>query len=58
MVPGGNRGIGLETCRHLARRGLRVILTGRDLAQAQAAARLAANGDRAATGEGPARIAW
>ena len=38
MVTGGNRGIGLETCRQLARRGLRVILAGRDLAKAQAAA--------------------
>jgi len=49
VVTGGNRGIGLETCRQLARRGLRVILTGRDLAQAQAvAARLGADGGRGA----------
>ena len=53
VVTGGNRGIGLETCRQLARRGLRVILTGRDLGQAQAAAaRLEANGSSA----GPARV--
>ena len=38
MVTGGNRGIGLETCRQLAQRGLRVILAGRDLAKAEAAA--------------------
>ncbi|HVP40115.1 MAG TPA: SDR family oxidoreductase [Candidatus Saccharimonadales bacterium] len=30
LVTGGNRGIGLEVCRQLARRGLRVILTARD----------------------------
>lgn len=30
LVTGANRGIGLEACRQLARRGLRVILTSRD----------------------------
>jgi len=29
LVTGANRGIGLETCRQLASRGLRVILTSR-----------------------------
>jgi NAD(P)-dependent dehydrogenase (short-subunit alcohol dehydrogenase family) len=29
LVTGGNRGIGYETCRQLARRGMRVVLTGR-----------------------------
>lgn len=30
LVTGGNRGIGLEICRQLARKGLKVILTARD----------------------------
>jgi NAD(P)-dependent dehydrogenase (short-subunit alcohol dehydrogenase family) len=30
LITGGNRGIGLETCRALADQGLRVILTARD----------------------------
>jgi len=30
LVTGGNRGIGLETCRQLAARGLNVILASRD----------------------------
>lgn len=30
LVTGGNRGIGLEVCRQLAARGLRVVLTARD----------------------------
>jgi len=30
LVTGGNRGLGLETCRQLARLGLRVLLTARD----------------------------
>src|SRR3954462_6716319 len=38
LVTGGNRGIGLEVCRQLAARGLRVILTARDPAKAETAA--------------------
>jgi NAD(P)-dependent dehydrogenase (short-subunit alcohol dehydrogenase family) len=30
VITGGNRGLGLETCRELASRGLHVILTSRD----------------------------
>lgn len=30
LVTGANRGLGLETCRQLASRGLRVVMTGRD----------------------------
>lgn len=46
VVTGGNRGIGLEICRQLARHeDLHVILTSRDLAKGQAAAQaLAAEG--------------
>jgi NAD(P)-dependent dehydrogenase (short-subunit alcohol dehydrogenase family) len=45
VVTGGNRGLGLETCRQLAARGLRVVLTARDQNQgAQAAAELMRNG--------------
>jgi NAD(P)-dependent dehydrogenase (short-subunit alcohol dehydrogenase family) len=45
VVTGANRGLGFETCRQLARRGLRVILTSRDPARGvAAAARLAAEG--------------
>ncbi len=44
-MTGGNRGIGLEVCRQLARRGLRVFLTAREGAKAHAAAaRLIADG--------------
>lgn len=39
VVTGGNRGIGLEVCRELARRGLMVVLASRDEARGQAAAR-------------------
>ncbi len=39
VVTGGNRGIGLEICRQLAKRGLRVILTARDPAKGRAAAK-------------------
>jgi NAD(P)-dependent dehydrogenase (short-subunit alcohol dehydrogenase family) len=38
LVTGGNRGIGHEVCRQLAGRGLRVVLTGRDVRSAEAAA--------------------
>jgi NAD(P)-dependent dehydrogenase (short-subunit alcohol dehydrogenase family) len=38
VVTGGNRGIGFETCRQLAKRGLRVILAARDEARGRAAA--------------------
>jgi NAD(P)-dependent dehydrogenase (short-subunit alcohol dehydrogenase family) len=39
LVNGANRGIGLEVCRQLAARGLRVMLTARDLSKAQETAR-------------------
>lgn len=39
VVTGGNRGIGLETCRQLAALGHRVVLTARDAAKGEAAAR-------------------
>ena len=38
LVTGANRGIGKEVCRQLAQRGVRVLLTARDLAKAEAAA--------------------
>jgi NAD(P)-dependent dehydrogenase (short-subunit alcohol dehydrogenase family) len=38
IVTGGNRGIGLEVCRGLARRGMRVILGSRELASGEEAA--------------------
>lgn len=45
IVTGGNRGIGLEVCRQLAGRGIRVILGSRDAARGAVAAReLAAAG--------------
>ncbi len=37
LVTGGNRGLGLETCRQLARRGHQVILTSRNEAKGRAA---------------------
>ena len=37
VVTGGNKGIGFEICRQLAERGLRVVLTSRDIAKGQAA---------------------
>jgi NAD(P)-dependent dehydrogenase (short-subunit alcohol dehydrogenase family) len=39
VVTGGNRGIGFEVCRQLARSGLRVVLTARGDDAAEAAAR-------------------
>ena len=38
IVTGGNRGLGLETCRQLAQKGYGVVLTARDRSQAEAAA--------------------
>jgi NAD(P)-dependent dehydrogenase (short-subunit alcohol dehydrogenase family) len=46
LVTGGNRGIGLEVCRQLARKGLRVWLAARDVAAGrEAAAELAREGE-------------
>jgi NAD(P)-dependent dehydrogenase (short-subunit alcohol dehydrogenase family) len=39
IVTGGNRGLGHECCRQLAALGYRVVLTARDTAQGEAAAR-------------------
>ena len=39
VVTGGNRGMGLETCRALGRQGFHVLLTSRDLNAAQQATR-------------------
>ena len=39
LVTGANRGIGLEVCRQLAARGFHVLLTARDPAKADVAAR-------------------
>jgi NAD(P)-dependent dehydrogenase (short-subunit alcohol dehydrogenase family) len=39
LVTGANRGIGLEVCRQLASKGFVVLLTARDAAKAEAAAR-------------------
>jgi NAD(P)-dependent dehydrogenase (short-subunit alcohol dehydrogenase family) len=38
LVTGGNRGIGFEACRQLARTGLRVVLTARDAVRGEEAA--------------------
>ena len=38
VVTGANRGIGFETCRQLAKKGIHVILTSRDEAKGKAAA--------------------
>ncbi len=37
VVTGANRGIGFETCRQLAKKGIQVILTSRDRAKGEAA---------------------
>ena len=37
LVTGANRGMGLETCRQLLGRGMRVVMTGRDTAALQRA---------------------
>jgi NAD(P)-dependent dehydrogenase (short-subunit alcohol dehydrogenase family) len=38
LVTGANRGIGLETCRQLAQKGFRVLLTSRERVGGEAAA--------------------
>jgi len=38
VITGANRGLGLETCRQLAQRGQRVVLTSRDPAKGEVAA--------------------
>jgi len=38
LVTGGNRGLGLQTCRELAERGYQVILASRDIERGKAAA--------------------
>jgi NAD(P)-dependent dehydrogenase (short-subunit alcohol dehydrogenase family) len=40
LVTGANRGLGFETCRQLAQLGLTVILSARDLAKGQIAAKI------------------
>ncbi|MCW5882696.1 MAG: SDR family oxidoreductase [Anaerolineae bacterium] len=46
VVTGGNRGLGLETCRQLAGRAYHVILTSRDAARGEAAAASLRQGGR------------
>ncbi len=48
MVTGGNRGLGLETCRQLAQQGYGVVLAARDLTQAKRAAATLASASAAA----------
>src|SRR5215831_11227595 len=40
VVTGGNKGIGFEICRQLARKGIDVILTARDATRGQKAAQV------------------
>jgi NAD(P)-dependent dehydrogenase (short-subunit alcohol dehydrogenase family) len=44
LVTGANRGIGLEISRRLAARGLRVVMSGRDLPEVEQAAAGGARG--------------
>ena len=44
VVTGGNRGIGLEICRGLARAGVHVVVCSRDLAAGEQAAQLVRQG--------------
>jgi NAD(P)-dependent dehydrogenase (short-subunit alcohol dehydrogenase family) len=39
LVTGGDRGLGFETCRHLAQLGLSVILSARDITKGEKAAK-------------------
>jgi NAD(P)-dependent dehydrogenase (short-subunit alcohol dehydrogenase family) len=61
VVTGGNRGIGLEVSRQLAAKGLKVVLTARDLGKAREAA-MSLPGDAVPFGldvtdpEGPGRL--
>ncbi len=41
VVTGGNRGIGLEICRQLTQKGVKVVIAARDAAEGVAAARTA-----------------
>lgn len=50
VVTGGNRGIGHEICRQLARLGMRVVLASRDMASGEAACRKI--NDQASAGDG------
>ncbi len=45
LVTGANRGLGLETCRQLARKGYQVLLGSRDETKGQAAAKKLQNED-------------
>jgi NAD(P)-dependent dehydrogenase (short-subunit alcohol dehydrogenase family) len=38
VVTGGNRGLGLEVCRQLAKKGYQVVLTAREAEKARLAA--------------------
>ncbi len=49
LVTGGNRGLGLETCRQLAAKGYAVLVAARDRAQGEEAAHSLGAGARAVT---------